>query len=351
MSSNNQKLFFFATFKARQFAVKFPKFIRELRVSSHQKPYLTHADIRRIRTCKTLRLLQTSLPENKTKKSLYEYLCRIHQKTIRYLNTNGVLYYHIIRSPRRFDLQMGNIKSWKNFFQKRSVRYLKMYFNQYDTELTDKYNELVLYHLKHSTKALTYVRDVEISGYVLTDFAETLVDHTTLAIQKHRKYINIDIKTWGHNSDDLYWLETPVIKRCTSSVCFVTRCSNSDNILEPIDSLSSFENLQKLEFWIRLHQKNDFSLLRRLEDCILLNELRVRVDFDGDLEKVSKKFLTHIKFPESLTFLNLTISGLRLPWIGDMPRSKIIPFSFLRNFSLFSFYIVLIPSFLLINYI
>jgi len=324
-----QRLFYYATFKPRQFAVKNPKFIRELRISSNHKPSLTHADIRKIRTCKILRLLQTSFPELRTKKSLFELLCRLHQKTFHYLNTNGILYYHIIRSPRRFDLQIGNIKSWKSFFQKRSVRYLKMYYNQYDSELSEKHNQLVLYHLVHSINALAYIRDLEISGHVLTDFAETLVDHTTQAIEKFRKNINIEIKTWDHNSEDLYWLETPIVKKCTISVYFVTRCHNSDNILEPMNSLTSFENLQKLEFWIRLHQKNDFSLLRRLEDCTLLKELRLRFDFDGDLEKVTKKFLTSIKLPESLTFFNLAITGLRLPWIGDMPRSKIFPIFFM----------------------
>jgi len=291
-------------------------------MTHHNKRYLSHANIRNLEKCKIIKSLETSFSNQINKKSIYTKLCKRHQKTMHYMNTNGKYYYHIIRNPRRFDLQMGNFQSWKVFFQKKSVRFLKMYYNQYDIDLSEKKQGIVLYHLEHSERGLSFIKDIEISGYILTDFADLLIDKTTIAIQKQRAKLNIELKAWDHNAEDLIWPETPIIKRSTNSVYFVNRCNNADNLVEPITNLSLFHNLQKLEFWIRLHPKNDFDLLIQLRDCTLLKELRLRIDFDGDLEGVSRKFLKNIKFPETLTFLNLTLSGLRLGWVGEMPRVK-----------------------------
>ncbi len=320
--SKHPKPLIFPTFKGQRVMTKYPKFVRELKITHHSKRNLTHANIRNLGKIKILRSLETSFPNQINKKSSYIKLCKLHQKTMYYMNTNGKYYYEIIRNPRRFDLQMGNFQSWKTFFQKQSIRLLKMYYNQYDLDLSEKKMAIVLYHLDKSSRGLDFVKNVEISGYILTDFVEILIEKMTSAIQRQRLNMNIELKAWDHNNEDLCWPETQIVKRHTTSVYFVNRCHNSNNLVEPIANLSLFHTLQRLEFWIRLHQKSDFTIIKQLQDCTLLKELRVRVDFDGDLEKVSRKFLTHIKFPESLTFLNLSISGLRLGWVAEMPRSK-----------------------------
>jgi hypothetical protein len=296
-----------------------------LTFTTFKPQHFSNKDIRRVRMTKILRSLTTTFPNDRLKKPLYSLICRLHRKNMRYLNTNGDNYYHIIQNPRRYDLQLGNRASWKTFFTKNSIRFLKIYSNMYDNALSEKYTAWVLYRLQHSTKELRSIREIEITGHVLNDVSETLIDSLTQTIEKQRSNMTIELKSFDHNSEDLIWLDTPIMKKYITSVYFVNRCNNAVTISEPLESLPTFHDLQKLELWTRLHQKNDFSVFKQLALCRKMKELYLRIDFDGDLEKVSKKFLTHIKFPTSLTHLNLSVSGLRLYWINQgLPRSKCI---------------------------
>jgi len=207
------------------------------------------------------------------------------------------------------------------------VRYLRAYSvpKSGNRELPEKEIEWVIYKLnifRGRGPVLQFIRDLELTGHILTDLAETVVDNLAVQIRKRRPDLNIDIKAWDHNDEHMYWPSTDSIKDLTTSVQFVNRCNNSASLVEPFKTLPDIKKLQRLDFWVRLHQKNDFEVFTDIGNCVNLKELRIKVEFDGYLEKVTQKFITSIKFPKSLTSLYLNIAGLRLGWVGDMPKSK-----------------------------
>ena len=215
-----------------------------------------------------------------------------------------------------------NFRSWRTFFLKKTVRSLKIYRSQRDESLSDKQIAWVMYHLEHSIKALSTVREIEIAEHILNEFSQNMLSQITSAIKKYRSNLNIEIKAWGHDKAENFWLDTQAIRNHTTSVYLVNRCNIVGHIVKPMETISIYNSLQKLEFWVRLEPTDDFSIFKQLKICTQLKEFRLRLDFDVDLQKVSKKFLVNLKLPKSLTYFNLYISGLRFYWVGDLPRSK-----------------------------
>lgn len=322
MSFKNIPLLKFNSPKPAFFLIKNPKYVSQLINTSASSSCLAAVQARRIKTCKFIRNFIIFFPTDSNKKDLCKLLCKFHQKTISIFTAKTQHYHEIIRSPQNYTLQMNDVSSWRVLFQKRSLCFLTVNMNPETIMLSEKRIRWVLYNLTHCKRTFESTRGIEIAGNIVNKQTEKMLDLLVQTIQQQYSKVWLEIKVWDYEHDHLQWLNLPVMKKTANSIYFVNKYDHANTILKQIQNFSSFPTLHRLEFWIKLFPNSDFLGLEKLKECRTLQEMRLRFEFEVDIQLVSQKFLTHIKFPESLTYLTLYISGLRLFWINDQPQSK-----------------------------